>query len=646
LKHAQRSGVGWALDPLRTLEPAEEIADLAIDLDTGNRPHLVYFVSEGPNNRHAIGYDRWNGTAWENVILDGGEDTTLFREALVAMALDGADNLHAAYYDVGYEDLRYITWAPNWQTRTLPENGLVRSPAVEVQSTLEGTLPHVAYYDQAGGQVTLASWDTEWTLNPLDFVSAPVEAVAMAAGSQYEHASYYDADNRRLMYGYWDGAAWRPEVVDEAGDVGRYNDLLLAGHTDGAPRIAYWDATTLRVKLATPVLNVGLWNLHPNNAGPALNAESGALSAAELEGGDVAVAYYDGQNDDLRLAVWDAATGGWTDELVDGAGVDMGRLNSIQADVTEDGPVVAYLAPGGIRWAYKVGGAWQRQDVPGTDGEAVTGLALELGLDSRERARIAYTTASGGVYVAHRRDGQWQIEVVASSGAAPVSDLSSALDSRLHLAYAQAGGGLAYVVRVATQVVNRSAPLAPQSAYGGGYNPLDPCGHTHSDESGARHETNTALTAAAAVAGVAPGALSDDAIFDAMANVFAATPAGQSFMEQYNQHSGEMGQIGLNDPALLWDAFGTLQNFLPGLEALVAGRGEQMVVTQAMVDDALDIWQRLAAAGSPALAGAINAELARYDNLQDFVGLTFDEWARALGVEPPARVTYLPVIAR
>jgi hypothetical protein len=608
----------------------------------------VYYLSEPVDEHHWIRYEKWNGAAWEAETLDSGDETTNFREQVVAMRLDAGDNVHASYYDPEFEDLRYVTWAPNWQVRLLPENGQVRSPAVDVQATLEGTRPHIAYYDQTGGQVTLASWDTGWDPNPVDFVSAAVEEVAIAAGTQHEHLGYYDADDQRLLYGYWDGAAWHPEVVDEAGDVGRYHDLLLAGHNDGAPRIAYWDATSLRIKLATPVLNVVLWNVYPNNAGPALNAESGAMSAAELSGGDIGVAYYDGVNDDLRLAVWDPTTGSWTDELVDGAGADMGRLNSIQADLTDGTPVVAYLGQGAIRWAYKVGGVWQRQDVPGTGGETVTGLSLELGLDTRQRARIAYTTAGGGVYVAHLRDGGWQIEVVVSSGAAAMSDLSSALDNRLHLAYARAGGGLAYVVRTANQDINRGTPLAPQSQYGGGYNSLDPCADMRSEggNAGARRENGSAHASARAVLGMELGAIGDEAIFGAMGGVFAVTTAGQDYIDLYNQYGAEMGQIGLDDPGLLWDAFGTLQNFLPGLEALVTGRGDQMVVTQSMVDDALDIWQRLAAVGSPALAAAINGELARYNNLQDFVGMSFDAWAAAIGVEPPPKVTYLPVIAR
>jgi hypothetical protein len=135
-------------------------------------------------------------------------------------------------------------------------------------------------------------------------------------------------------------------------------------------------------------------------------------------------------------------------------------------------------------------------------------------------------------------------------------------------------------------------------------------------------------------------------IFGAMTGLFAATSEGQQYIDLYHHHGGEMAQIGLNDPQLLWDAYGTLQNFLPGLEALVTGRGDEIVVTQKMVDDALSIWQRLADAGSPELAAAINAELVRYDSLRDFVGLSFDEWAESIGVTPPPEALYLPLVHR
>lgn len=86
---------------------------------------------------------------------------------------------------------------------------------------------------------------------------------------------------------------------------------------------------------------------------------------------------------------------------------------------------------------------------------------------------------------------------------------------------------------------------------------------------------------------------------------------------------------------------------MPGLEALVTGEGESIIVTQQMADDALDVWRRLAAAGSPALAQTINDELAASNDLQDFVGMTFAEWAEAIGVAPPqGGALFLPLVTR
>ncbi len=53
----------------------------------------------------------------------------------------------------------------------------------------------------------------------------------------------------------------------------------------------------------------------------------------------------------------------------------------------------------------------------------------------------------------------------------------------------------------------------------------------------------------------------------------------------------------------------------------------------------------MAAEASPALAGEINGRLAATDNLQDYAGLSFAEWATTLGVDAPSYpyAVYLPI---
>ena len=632
LKYAYWDGASWQTQLLTTIVPDHKITDLSLDMDATQNPHLLYYLSDPPDVGYWIQYGSWDGVSWQEETLDGSDTTTSFRDKVVAMALDTAGNLHASYYAPGYEDLRYLTWASNWQIRALPETGTVDTPSIAVANTI----PSIGYYKQSSGQVKLATWDEPWTLHPLHFVSQPVTDLSVAAGPQYEHVSYYDADNQRLMYSYGNGNEWTMEVVDEAGNVGRYNDLVLAGNSDGSPSIAYWDDTSLRVKLARPLINSVLWQIYPNNAGPTLNSNSGPLSMAVLPGGDVGVAYYDGVNGNLRLGTWDNVTATWIDELIDGAATDAGRLNSIQTDWTEGIPVIAYFDETKqlIQYAYKENDSWQIMAVPGIDGETVTSLSLELGFNSRLRARIAYTTGNGILYVAVLNGTVWEIEIV-ESGGNTLSNVSLARDSRLHLAYAHSSNSLQYAFRTATLEVNAANPAAPPGQTGGDYNPLDPCPEDPSPSD------NRLLNRAEFTHPSPEEPLNDLSIFGGMMNLFSSSEGGQHYIALYRQHGSEMGQLGLDDPQLLWDAYGTLQNFLPGLEALVTGRGDEVIVTQEMVDDALDIWQRLAAAGSLELANHINTELVQYNNLQAFVGMTFSEWATAIGV-PPYSI-YLPL---
>ncbi len=637
VKYTYWNGASWQTQTATTLSLQLEALDITVDVDSAANPHLFYYLSDITEDAYRLQHTTWDGATWQTETLDGGEETTLFRERLAAMALDPADHLHAAYYTPGYEDLRYVTWTNNYQIHTMPETGTVEIPSIAVANSV----PTIGYYKPDSGQVNLATWNEPWTLNPLDFVSEPVTDLAVAAGPQYEHVSYYDADNQRLLYSYWNGTAWTAEVVDEAGDVGRYNDLVLAGNADGSPWIAYWDDTSLRVKLARPVLNSVLWDIFPNNAGPALNSNSGPLALTVLPGG-MGVSYYDGVSGDLRLARWTASTATWTDERVDGLSVNVGRLSDVQTDWTEKIPVVAYYdeTNDAIRLAYKTTVGWQIHTAV-ADAGGVTSLALELGLDSRHFARISYTS-SGALNVAVLRNGLWQIEVVVS-GATAVNDVSLARDTRLHLAYTNSDGGLQYAFRTASLNVNSVDPSVPPGY--AGYNPLDPCAEDLSPGDQINLLTTSRSAFPVTLLNQAES-LTDAGIFGGMMHLFNDTTGGQHYIDLYIQHGSEMGQLGLNDPGLLWDAFGTLQNFLPGLEALVTGHGHEVIVTQEMVDDALNVWQQLAAASSPELTAVINTELAQYNDLQDFVGLTFDEWALAIGVNPPPDTIYLPIVVK
>jgi len=130
----------------------------------------------------------------------------------------------------------------------------------------------------------------------------------------------------------------------------------------------------------------------------------------------------------------------------------------------------------------------------------------------------------------------------------------------------------------------------------------------------------------------------------ALRDLFALSPGGQHYISLYYTQAAETGMIGIANPALAWDTYRTLQNFLPGAQALLAGQGDQVTITPEMVDQANDIFDRLSAAGTPALQAAIASERAKYNHLQAFAGKSFAEAAALIGVA--SYRVYLPSISK
>lgn len=116
-------------------------------------------------------------------------------------------------------------------------------------------------------------------------------SLRLRGASEAPALSYYDATDGDLKYARFDGASWLVELVDLAGDVGRYTSLALTPDTAALPRIAYWDAG----------------------------------------------------NDNLRYAERDSA-GSWGTVTVDAADLEDGRYASLALDPTTGKPRIVYQA--------------------------------------------------------------------------------------------------------------------------------------------------------------------------------------------------------------------------------------------------------------------------------------------------------------
>ncbi|MEN1729633.1 MAG: hypothetical protein AAGJ52_14450, partial [Pseudomonadota bacterium] len=130
-----------------------------------------------------------------------------------------------------------------------------------------------------------------------------------------------------------------------------------------------------------------------------------------------------------------------------------------------------------------------------------------------------------------------------------------------------------------------------------------------------------------------PEALSDEAVLGQWGSIFNRNAAGQRYINFYAENYGKIARLAAQDLGLLNDAIDTLQNFMPGIRAMVGGYGDEVVLTQKMINDGLDIWQRLSDRDTGNLSAFIELELQTWNNMQDFVGLTFDEWGTMIGLQ-------------
>lgn len=107
---------------------------------------------------------------------------------------------------------------------------------------------------------------------------------------------------------------------------------------------------------------------------------------------------------------------------------------------------------------------------------------------------------------------------------------------------------------------------------------------------------------------------------------FATSAAGRHYLELSARHGVELARLALADGAALAQRIRTYQLFAPGLEAFVDGRGDAVIMSAAMLEQARAVWQDYADRGSPALRAAIAAELQATGQLQDFAGGSFEQW--------------------
>ena len=269
------------------------------------------------------------------------------RVGLVSLALDAQGNPRIAYLDVSPEEpLKFVSrGAAGWTTPEIVDFGW-GSLALDDQGN-----PRIAYLGVPDDHLKFASKDdgAGWKIETADAAGDVGKSASLALDAEGNpRIAYYDQTplgNNQIkgdLKFAWkdDSAGWKTEIVDAAGDVGKSASLAL--DAEGNPRIAYYDQTPLgnnqikgdlkfawkddgaswKTEIVDAAGNVGEW------ASLALNAQ-----------GNPSIAYYDQTNGDLKFV--SKVAGSWTTPKTMDSASELGSPLSLALDA-QGNPHIAY----------------------------------------------------------------------------------------------------------------------------------------------------------------------------------------------------------------------------------------------------------------------------------------------------------------
>ncbi len=630
LKYAVRNGAQWTT---RTVETNVTLGPTSLVIGPQNLPIVAY--RSGGIRLARLKENVWNIETIDNNARNGNS-LSLVRDAT-------ADREHLVYEDNRYGDLAYATWAEPWQERIV---GAGDGPSLVVRHGR----PTVLYRRD----------DANQTLQRVNGLPGPIwgqNSVRTGTGESsnpmildadgVEHVAFYEPGRRAIVYATPVNGAWQYEDAAILPEGAIFQPNLRLVLSNGEPRVIYTFYTG-EVSMHIAYRADGTWqtSTHPSPRGLGTEPNFDALA---LDSGVVIISYWDADDGDLRLITWNGTL--WVDTLVDAGpeGAGVGEFNALARGLDVSGSTMAVEVPAiayydrtnqSIRYAYNTGLGWQTTELIPNSGN-VTGIDLDVAGDTHALPYIVFTAQDGDLRLAFSNDNLQTVtlETIAEDAATFAAQPSLVHDNQPRIVYRNGKGEIVYTFPTARRsvpaLVHNDGLNGSGILYGAGLD-LPVCMYFFVLPRFLRTATQEARATAT---------LPDGQVMGLMTERFRQSSGGPRYLALATQHAQEMALIARGDPSLLWDGHRVMQNFMPGLEAWVSGRGDKFTVTQQMVDDARDIWQRIAAQAGPDLSAAINAELAATNNLQNFVGDSFDQWAAEIGVEGSGGgALYLPLV--
>lgn len=607
-------------------------------------------LSLGPDGRRALSFrdldlqfrlrraDPPRGVPWQGV-------QTLSLAKLQDTVHDRFGNLHAVGPDFSpHRDLTLMQEAAPWHTFAIPAQpavALAGIPEALSFAEAEDGSP-LAYGRRSAGDGSGAVW----ALTPAGFVEHPLPPGLRVTSSDLRvaedgafHLALADAFSGNIMHarkGPEPGASWTLQQVSD-GEAPAAIPRLAFG-PNGTLRIAYWQNQGIYL---AGTRSDGSWRRGPVDGPVTVQARPRLVSAAP--GHLLYLAWFDTLGERMRvislfgnfdspqpIVVQDQsppAPPGWVlgGGALDIALVDDGRLSAAYSETSDGLHRVGYASYSGGQWV-SLG-----SEPSEFDGEPIVAVALAPGNQWSRAPRLAYVSGS----TVETRQLHYVDKLGGSTGwrhaalghlAQPFLALGAGTEVRV--AYAEDGQ---------LRVARRRAALDPEAP--GSAELISILPRVHGPASLFGYCLCQRLgDQLASFCGNPPPARGASTAGDVIARAlqrFDSTPAGRYYADLARTHGGEIMALTVSDDVRLEARLRAFADLLPGLTAFADGDGSAYRLRPEMLASAREVWQGWAAAGSPELAAAVNFELARSNNLEDYANLDFETWFAGLQPAPP-----------
>jgi hypothetical protein len=337
----------------------------------------------------------------------------IFRTKLLALAFLVAmlGSYAPAVADVTKDDSPLSVQSAIWDSEVVDDRG---GSSASMALDANGR-PHISYVialDEFGtrGLMYAKYTGSTWVKETVDKDSRPNTTDIAVESPDEIHISFLDRRSANLKYAHKVNSKWVIQTVDKDPDAGWSSSIAL--HSNGYPRIAYWDDTPGDQAVKYARWNGEKWVLETIadvtcDPGYLIPLISLAIDSSNLPH----ITYSDCEQNALMYAHNDGS--GWKKSKVAG-GTLSGVDNSLAID-SKQKPVIAYHTRG-VSYAVSQGSGWNIQAV---DLETIAGLSTSLALDEDDRPYISYLNRNADekseVVLAYRIDATWRFEKLATS---------------------------------------------------------------------------------------------------------------------------------------------------------------------------------------------------------------------------------------